>query len=329
MLIKASAEGYPIDSLLTIVDPKERMVKAAQIVDEAETSKQRAQMEREVYKQASAAKRTQFMGDLRVKLAQESTARSAASQQMIQNRWEKTQGLALYKTQESNVKNTIGTAQKDRDDYDQQIKDVDLKIKDINTLAIPMKEAEKTAQLATLNEARNELQSARNTADKQVKELESHLNTLHESFTKSGLKDEPEKVTPNTNATPVVQTVTSDKYPDVYAGAKNAIEVQGKPAEAIKAEFKRLTGQEYDTFKPGAVPASSKTTNLPAIKFINSQADLDTAIKAGILKPTEIIAAKEKIRNIQAVSKIKSSKIAEEQRFKKIKKLIKEDPDAE
>jgi hypothetical protein len=318
LLIKASADGYPIESLLTVVDPKQRMAKAEEIVNNAETTKQRAQMEREVYKQTEAARRTQFMGDLRVKLAQEATARSAASQAAIKDRWEKSNGLALYKTQESNIKNTIGTAQRDRDDYDQQIRDIDLKIRDIDTLAIPMKEAEKTAKLATLNEARNELQSARNTADKQVKELEGHLNTLHESFVKSGIKEEPSPsaTSPAKPTTPAVQSVTPDKYPDVYAGAKNAIEVQGKPAEAIKAEFKRLTGQDYDTFKSSGT--SIKTIELPAIRYITTQADLDSAIKAKLLKPNEIKAAKDKLKSLSLQNKETRASQAEQDRIKKI-----------
>ena len=322
MLINAASEGYPIDDLLTI-PPEQRDAVVADFVDKAETTSQRAKLEQEVLRQAGAARRQEASSALRIKLAQESTQRQAASQQGIKDRWEATQGLARYKTQESDVQNNIRNAQRDRDDYDQQISAVDSKIRDIDTSAVILKPAEKEARREALRQDREALATARNSADQDVKTQESTLNTLHESFKKSGLKEEPAKTEP----TP---PVTADKIPSVYAGAKKAIEVEGLPADKIKAKFKEITGQDYDTYKPGtSTEPAVKATEIPAIKYITTQADLDRAIKAKLLKPNEIVAAKEKIRNLQASYKTKSEQQAEKQRLKTLKKVIKEDPDAE
>lgn len=310
LLMNASTEGYDISKLVNI-PPEQRDAVVADFVDKAETTSQRARLEQEVLRQAGAARRQAEQSALRIKLAQESTKRQAASQQGIKDRWEATQGLARYKTQESDVQNNIRNAQRDRDDYDQQISAVDSKIRDIeagNILTI--KKADRPAAIEALRQDREALATARSSADQDVKTQESTLNTLHESFKKSGLKEEP------TKETPPPASVDIDA---VRAGAEKAIKDGADPVK-VAARFKEVTGQEY-VAKSGTATPEATTVEPTALKFINSQSDLDRAIKAKLLKPDEIKAAKQKIKDLAVKTQADKVAKAEEERVKKLQEL--------
>ena len=124
------------------------------------------------------------------------------------------------------------------------------------------------------------------------------------------------------------QPVTPAQYPNIYAGAKKAIEVENKDPIAVKAKFKELTGQDYDSYKPESSAESTvKTTEIPAIKYITTQADLDNAIKGKLLKPNEVKAAKEKIKALSLQNKETKTNQAEQDRIKKIQETtIKNSP---
>ena len=309
-LIKASVEGYPIDDLIS-TPPEERDAKVTQVVGEAKAMKDRARQDLELSKETARAKLQESSNALRIKLAQESTKRQAANQASIKDRWEASQGLQRYKTQASDIQDNIRNAQRDRDDYDQQISALDSKIRDIeagNILTI--KKADRPAAIEALRQNRDVLSTSRAQADNDVKTQETDLNSLHESFKKSGLKEEPVKET----APPGPIDLNA-----VRAGADKAIKDGADPVK-VAARFKEVTGQEYEA-KPGVATLESITTELPALKFINSQLDLDRAVKARLLKPDEIKAAKQKIKNLSVKSQAEKASKLEEDRVKKLQEL--------
>jgi hypothetical protein len=309
LLINAANEGYPIDNLLS-VPPAQRDAVVADFVDKAESTAQRSKLEQEMIRQVSLNKRAEAAAALKVKLAKESTNRSAAIQAGIKDRWESSQGLARYKTHEADTKTSITVAQRDRDDYDQQISAVDAKIRDIeagNILTI--KKADRPAAIEALRQDRELLQNSRNETDNQVKTLEGQLTELHDTFTKSGLKEEPAKPEP-----------TSVDIDTVRAGADKAIKDGADPVK-VAARFKEVTGQEYVAKKDTTAAPAATTTEPEALKYINSQGDLDRAIKSRLLNSAEIKAAKEKIKNLSVKAKENKAAKAEEERVNKLREL--------
>lgn len=291
MLMQASSEGFPIDSYLAI-PPNQREAAAQQIVDNAETTGQRAKLEQETIRQQGLAKRAADSANLRIKLTSDATKRQADREAGVQHRWEATQDLQLYKTQEANTETNIRNAQRDRDDYDQQIVSVDAKIRDIETGNIlTIKKADRPAAIEALRQDRAELANARVRADKDVKAQEEDLTSLHENFKKSGLKEEPTKEP--APAKPAVVDIDA-----VRAGAAEAIKKGADPAQ-VAARFKEVTGQEYAA-KPGVDSGPTPVTEPAAIKSITTQSQLDKAIKLKLLTAEEIAAAKTKIKSLSA-----------------------------
>ena len=253
MLIKASAEGYPIDSLLTIVDPKERMVKATQIVEEAETSKQRAQLEREVYKETGRNKRAADSATLRTTLSSMATTRAAANQAAIQDRWQAGQNFQKYKSSLANFETNVKNAQKQRDDYDTQITVIDKKIADIDNLVnLSIPKDERPAAVEALRQQREVLNTARSSADKDVKDQTTALQELQQAG-KLIDKEESTKATPRPkldttkyNYTKKIDPATREGYKKVMDHAKSLLKTNPQEAERIQAEAqKRMLNEGY------------------------------------------------------------------------------------
>jgi len=252
-LIKASAEGYPIESLLPIVDPKERIAKATQIVNDAETTKQRAQMEREVYKETGRNQRASDAAILRTTLSSMATTRAAANQAAIQDRWQAGQNFQKYKASLANFETNVKNAQNQRDDYDTQITVVDKKIADIDNLVnLSIPKEERPAAIEALRQQREILTTARTAADKDVRDQTAALQELQQA---GKLIDKEESIKATTrpkldttkyNYTKKIDPATKESYKKVMEHAKSLLKTNPQEAERIQAEAqKRMLNEGY------------------------------------------------------------------------------------
>lgn len=254
LLIKASADGYPIESLLTVVDPKERIAKATEIINNAETTKQRAQMEREVYKETGRNRRSEDKAKLSVYLSNQTTTRQALNREAFQNRWKEGQDFQKYKASLSNFETNVKNAQNQRDDYDGQIAAIDLKIADIDNfrnLSIP-EEADRTAAKDALMVQRNALSTARSAAEKDLNEQTTALKELQSAGKLFDKKDttsapaRPKLDTTKYNYTKEVDPATREGYKKVMEHAKSLLKTDPQEAERIQREAqKRMLDKGY------------------------------------------------------------------------------------
>lgn len=246
MLIKASAEGYPIEDLLTIVDPKERMVKANQIVDEAETTKQRALMATAVLKAQTQADNTNKLIRSRENLSAARNRLTAASQEAVQLRHLDNMGWKDYNATKDKIKFTIDTLETERTSLATELNSNNMRLAALkagNALTITggkMTEADRIAEISSLED----------TVDNLTKHREQLTSTINEySKTAAGLKTPTSKETKpevtstldtsKYNFTKEADAATREGYKKVMAHAKSMLKTNPQEAERIQKEAQK------------------------------------------------------------------------------------------
>jgi DNA repair ATPase RecN len=160
------------------------------------------------------------------------TQRAAANQAAIKERWKEGQDFQKYKTSLANFETNVKNAQRDRDDYDTQISEIDKKIADINNLTnLSIPKEERPAAVEALRQQRETISSARSSADRDVKEQETALQDLQKSgklFDNKESKTSSDKKDVNIPSKEDVKTIL------------DAINTNPDKLDVIKANFNRL-----------------------------------------------------------------------------------------
>ena len=307
--------GFPIDQLQQARTPQQRMALAMQAQGMGEKAG-------DVIRQQVA----ELNAKTRTKIATE----NLAWKEKVQN-WKERDAAdkkefrelqrqdKLEKTQFDHLKDQIQLNQKDISETDTQIKSLETRKGKITSLqelinpntgtAYTPEERQETVadidnQLADLNQHRQSLADA-------VAEREGLLKQV-------GIK--PEKASAAAEPTAPDKPAAPEATPSVPYTSLNTQEKAW-----VDANLKGNPGFTQDQIieegiKSGVI-VKREAPEPEAVKYINTEAQLTKAIKAGLLKPEEIKAAKAKLKRLEATRKSEQTSKAEEKRLSKLKGL--------
>jgi hypothetical protein len=190
--MNAKLYGADDDNKLMMTPPEQRQQVAQQIMDQSEDGKTRAMMAREQLKVQYKAQAQLESNELKRELDQKRDRRQADRESGINKRWEAGREDSQFKTLEGSARSRITFAQRDRDDIDGRIKEVQTQIDRITglqDLSIPQDQRE-AAKLA-LETKKNVLLEERRSSDKELETYEKDLVALQDSYKEVKSKKEP------------------------------------------------------------------------------------------------------------------------------------------
>jgi hypothetical protein len=188
----AKMYGADEDNKLMMTPPDQRQQVAQQIMDQSEDGKTRAMMAREQLKVQYKAKAQLESNELKREIEQSRTRRQADREAGINKRWEAGREDTQFKTLEGSAKSRIAFAQRDRDDIDGRIKEVQTQIDDINSLRnISIPKEQRPDAVAALETKKNVLLEERRNSDKEIDTYEKDLVALQDSYKDVKSKKEP------------------------------------------------------------------------------------------------------------------------------------------
>ena len=281
MLIKASAQGYPIEELLTVVDPKERIVKANQIVDEAESTRERTRMAIAVNNAQAKVNIAQAHDKVLEKIDAAKQKQQAWSRDFREKKQSFEEGKFAFKSLYSNVNDQIKTYENKKNSLDKDIAEysrnylefqkgnlfISSSGKSMSPSENPgLREQEGLILKAALDGARSEKQEydayitelsdkrsdlIKNVPVAKRKELEAGTYTETPSSTSSAAT--PEKTNTNAQAVPGAMPV-----------ADAVAYIKGNDTPENRQHFKETyPGQDLDALLSGKQPKAQETSAKP------------------------------------------------------------------
>lgn len=246
LLIKASADGYPIESLLTVVDPQQRKAKAEEIVSNAESTKLRAQMATAVLKAQTQADNTNKLIKSRENLSANRLRLSAASQDAIQMRHQDNMGWKDYNATKDKLKFTIDTLESERTANTSDINNVSARLAGLRAASFVLgsTEQDKKAKMAEIASVEEELENLKKHREDITSTINEYSKTAASLKAPSGKEPSPTSPVKNTPpGAPAIGTIVNDfKYKGGDPNDQNSWEKVQKrdtlkvPAANVKAD---------------------------------------------------------------------------------------------
>jgi hypothetical protein len=322
--LEFSKDGFPIDTLNNANTPEQRLSIAKQAQGMSEKSND---VIREQIAQLNAkrvADKEAALQAWREKNYLYKEKNDAANREIKKEEFAMTRGDKLGKEHFDQLKGIVESQQKNVTEIDGQIKQLETQksniasLKDvINTKTGKAYTPEEIKQQSDVLDA--EISELRNTKSEALDQIATGQAYMKEA----GLKP---TATPKADTTPAKETTAkpteaTPKYDSLDANQKGWVDRALAANPGMSKEDVIAQGVQLGKIGSKAPAATTTTTESEAVKFINSQADLDRAIKLKLLKPEEIKQAKEKLKKIAERNKeIKASK-ADEDRISKLQDL--------
>ena len=341
LVLDAAANGIDPTEMLSI-DPSQRRAYATYHYEQAKELKDQVGLEKTMLNIADKQQRAAEANATKERVATMVDASRAKNRELTQSRWEASFGLRSYQIQEKAIRDNIGIDLSKTREMDKQIAAVETKIKSIKEFKdLSVKKSEHPAAIAALESEKATLVSARDSLLNNVDSYQNSLATMQKSFGSSKFaKMSPKELEGATSETPIETTPGAKVGSDLtsfVSEAQAAIQA-GRDPEMVAKKFKETYGVDLNTAMTNPSGSAPKDTTpkdatvkaaLPvAIKFINSQADLDRAVKAKLLTPSEIKAAKEKLKSNLKGNEIKKQQEVEANRLDKIQRMFAPDTDS-
>ena len=218
-----------------------RAATAQQILNEAESGKERAMLQREQLRQESMNNRAEVSNALRSK----SLALQERSEARKRSNFETKRNEALdqneFKNNQTKLNTLISSTQRDRQDVEQQIDDISMRLNGLRTGTIltdsggaKLTKDARMAEVDMLTEQLTQLEKQRQNLSAEVDDYQTQLKSLK-------LKPGSKETAPTPSTT---QSKPKADKASILKGAKDAI-ARGANPEQVKARYKELTGEEY------------------------------------------------------------------------------------
>jgi len=248
----------------------------------------------------------------------------AANRELKKEEFAMTRGDKLGKEHFDQLKDIVESQQKTVTEIDGQIKQLETQksnlasLKDIiNTKTNKAYTPEEMKQQSDVLDA--EISELRNTKSEAL----DHIATGQAYMKEAGLKP---TAAPKADTTPAKETTAkpteaTPKYDSLDTNQKGWVDRALAANPGMSKEDVIAQGVQLGKIGSKAPAATTTNTESEAVKFINSPADLDRAIKLKLLKPEEIKQAKEKLKQIAERNKETKASKADEDRISKLQAL--------
>lgn len=246
LLIKASADGYPIESLLTVVDPQQRRAKAEEIVNNAETTKQRAQMATALLKAQTQADNTSKLIRSRENLSANRLRLQSQAQEAVQLRHQDNMSWKDYNATKDKLKFTIDTLESERTANTSDINNVSARLAGLRSASFVLgsTKQDKEAKMAEIASVEEELENLKKHREDLTSTINEHSKTAASLKAPSGKEPSPTSPAKDTPpGAPAIGTIVNDfKYKGGDPNNKNSWEKVEKrdtlkaPAANVKAD---------------------------------------------------------------------------------------------
>lgn len=236
LILQAANEGYPTQPLLT-TPPDQREAMANQIVENAESSKDRARQAIALSAEVGRNQRAERSNKIRVELAAARNRLTAAGQDAIQLRHQDNMGWKDYNATKDKLKFTIDTLETERTDVASQISNVSARLAGLRAGTILTND---TGGKLTKEDRIAEVSALQDDLDNLNKHRDQLTSTIGEySKTASGLKAPTSKET-----SPEVKPEETAKPGEISkADAQmviDAVNAHPDALEQIKANFAKM-----------------------------------------------------------------------------------------
>lgn len=254
-ILAAQADGFDTSEAMAL--PKDqRRAYATQMYQDAVSMKDQMNLEKSLMQEVSKNKRSEAANTSREKIADITNTRMAKAREITQDHWDKAQGLQIYKTQEKALRDNISIDQRNRTEYDGQVRDIDKQIAAIKSgNDLTVKRSERLNVIAELESQKATLVKARDSFTSNITSYEGSLKDLHNSFTNSGFKPR------DLESVREVPSEASPTNPDLSAHVAEAQQViaAGADPNIVAKRFKEHFGVDLDT-------AMASPTETPSVK---------------------------------------------------------------
>ena len=192
VLLNLSANGVDIQEELAL-PPSERRAYAEQTRDAAVSSKDQILLQKTLLQEQKRDARAKASLDSRERAQAFRLRADARKQEGIQARFEAGQDQRQFKNAEGILNKNITAAQADRRQLDEEIKDLNFKIRDIrgsyyltSNKGDKYSEEARTIEIQALQDEVNNKMGTRDELSKEIDTHEEHLKTLADTFKKDG-----------------------------------------------------------------------------------------------------------------------------------------------